>query len=59
MRIRLSDNTVETITGLKELRRVADWEEQNTQISVALDGSAVFTRDVSTQGVYALSVKWP
>jgi Tol biopolymer transport system component len=59
MRIRLSDHAVETITSLKELRRVADWEEQNTQISVAPDGSAIFTRDVGTQEVYALSVKWP
>ncbi len=59
MRIRLSDHAVETITSLKDIRRVADWEESNTQISVAPDGSAVFTRDIGTQEVYALSVKWP
>ena len=59
MRIRLSDHRAETITSLKDLRRVADWEELNTQISVAPDGSAVFTRDIGSQEVYALSVKWP
>ena len=59
MRIRLSDHTVETITSLKDIRRVADWEESNTQISVAPDGSAVFTRDLGTQEVYALSLQWP
>ena len=59
MRIRLADHKVETITSLKDLRRVADWEESNTQISVAPDGSAVFTRDTGSQEVYALSVKWP
>jgi hypothetical protein len=59
MRIRLADHAVETIASLKDLRRVADSEEQNTQISVAPDGSAIFTRDIGTQEVYALSVKWP
>ena len=59
MRIRLADHKVETITSLKDLRRVADWQQRNTQISVAPDGSAVFTRDVGTQEVYALSLKWP
>jgi eukaryotic-like serine/threonine-protein kinase len=59
MRIRLSDHKVENITSLKDIRRVADWEESNTQISVAPDGSAVFTRDIGSQEVYALSVKWP
>jgi hypothetical protein len=31
----------------------------NTQISVAPDGSAVFTRDIGTQEIYALTMKWP
>jgi hypothetical protein len=31
----------------------------NTQISVAPDGSAVFTLDIGTQDIYALAVKWP
>jgi WD40-like Beta Propeller Repeat len=31
----------------------------NTRIGVAPDGSAVFTRDIGTQEIYALTVKWP
>ena len=58
MRVGLSDQTVETITSLKDLRR-AMGADANTQISVAPDGSAVFTRDVGTQEIYALTVKWP
>jgi hypothetical protein len=42
---------------LKNLRRVVDWEG-STQISVAPDGSAVFTRDIGTQEIYALTVRW-
>jgi hypothetical protein len=57
-RIRLADRKVETIASLKNLRRVVDWAEY-TQISVAPDGSAVFTRDIGTQEIYALSVRWP
>jgi hypothetical protein len=59
MRIRLSDHEVETIASLKDLRRVEDWQQANTQISVAPDGSAVFTRDIGSQEVYALNVRWP
>ena len=58
MRIRLADRKVETITSLKDLRR-AQGSDGNTQISVAPDGSPVFTRDIGTQEIYALTVKWP
>jgi hypothetical protein len=58
MRVRLSDHKVETITSLRDLRR-AMGADANTQIGVAPDGSVVFTRDVGTQEIYALSVKWP
>jgi len=43
---------------LKDLRRALG-PDGNTQISVAPDGSAIFTRDVGTQEIYALSLKWP
>jgi hypothetical protein len=49
---------VETITSLKGLHR-ATGPAGNTEISVAPDGSPVFTRDIGTQEVYALSVRWP
>jgi eukaryotic-like serine/threonine-protein kinase len=56
-RIRIADRTVETIASLKDLREVDDPYDLK-QIGVAPDGSALFTRDVGTQEVYAISVKW-
>jgi serine/threonine protein kinase len=58
LRIRLSDHKVETITALKGLRRVVDVFGA-TQINVAPDGSPLFTRDIGTQEIYALDIKWP
>jgi hypothetical protein len=49
---------VETITSLKGLHR-ATGPGGNTEIGVAPDGSPVFTRDIGTQEIYALTVKWP
>jgi Tol biopolymer transport system component len=57
-RVRLADRKIETITSLKGLHR-ATGPAWNTEISVAPDGSAVFTRDIGTQEIYALKVKWP
>ena len=57
LRVRLSDRKVEMITSLKDLPR-ATGSDDNTQISVAPDGSAVFTRDIGTQEIYALTLKW-
>lgn len=57
-RVRLADRKIETITSLKGLHR-ATGPAGNTEISVAPDGSAVFTRDIGTQEIYALTVKWP
>lgn len=58
-RIRLADHKVEGLTSLKDLRRVAYLDSNTTQLSVAPDGSPVFTRDVGTQEIYSLTVKWP
>jgi dipeptidyl aminopeptidase/acylaminoacyl peptidase len=58
MRIRLADHKVEPIASLKDLRRALG-PDGNTQISVAADGSAIFTRDVGTQEIYAFTLKWP
>ncbi len=57
-RLRFADHQVATIDSLKDLRRVVDANE-GTQINVAPDGSPVFTRDIGTQEIYALTVKWP
>jgi len=58
-RIKFADRQIETITGLKDLRRVMDLVEENTQVNVAPDGSPVFTRDIGSQEIYALTLKWP
>ena len=58
VRVRLSDGHVETMMEIKELRRVVD-EEIGTAFAVGLDGSVLLTRDVGTEEVYALTVKWP
>jgi serine/threonine protein kinase len=58
LRIRISDRAVEPIAGLKDLRRV-DAPFVTTYLSVAPDGSMLFTRDIGTQEIYALTVKWP
>ena len=59
LRMGVTDHKVETIASLKDLRRVTDWTDNDTQVSVAPDGSAVFTHDIGTQEIYALTVKWP
>ena len=59
MRLRLADHKIEEIASLKDLRRVVDSIENNTQLSVAPDGSPVFARDIGTQEIYALTMKWP
>ena len=58
LRIRLADHEVETITSLKGMLRGIG-PGGNTEISVAHDGSPVFTRNTGTQEIYALTVKWP
>jgi Tol biopolymer transport system component len=59
MRIRLTDNSTEEIANLKNFRQALDPLRGEAHISVAPDGSAVFTRDTGSQEIYALSVKWP
>ncbi len=56
--IRLADHKVETIASLKDLPR-AIGPHSNTQIRVAPDGSPVFTRDIGSQEIYGLNVRWP
>jgi serine/threonine protein kinase/Tol biopolymer transport system component len=55
-RFGFADRQIETITSLKDFRQL---RSGYTQINVAPDGSTIFTRDTSTQEVYALNVRWP
>ena len=59
MRMRLADHSTEEITSLKSLRRALDPILGEAHMSVAPDGSPVFTRDIGTQELYALTIKWP
>ena len=54
MRLRLADHKIEEVASLKELRRVP-----YAQVSVGPDASPVYTRDIGTQEIYALTIKWP
>jgi hypothetical protein len=58
MRIRLADRKIEFIASLKDFRWALG-AGGHTQISVAPDGSPIFTRNIGTQEIYALTVKWP
>jgi Tol biopolymer transport system component len=58
-RLRLADRQIEIITSLKDFRRVVDSVEQSTQLGVAPDGSPVFARDIGSQEIYALNIRWP
>jgi len=57
-RMRLPDHRVEEVASLKNLR-VVDDPFLTTYLSVGADDSPVVTRDIGTQEVYAISVKWP
>lgn len=58
MRVRFSDRKVETITSLKNFRSLED-EKSGSWLGVAPDGSPLLTRDIGTQEIYDLSVRWP
>ena len=58
MRIRLADHNTEEIASLKGLRRALDPILGETRLSVAPDGSPVFTRDTGTQEIYSLAIRW-
>jgi hypothetical protein len=58
LRLRFADHRTETIASLKDIRRVVDPVTTGTQVDVAPDGSPIFTRDVGTQEIYALKIRW-
>ncbi len=58
-RMRMEDHTVKEVASLRDFRAVDDPYEGNTQLSVTQDYSVILTRDIGTQEVYAISMKWP
>jgi Tol biopolymer transport system component/predicted Ser/Thr protein kinase len=60
MRARLADRKIEAVASLKGLRRVSDSSLSGaTWMGVSPDGASLLTRDIGTQEIYALDVKWP
>jgi eukaryotic-like serine/threonine-protein kinase len=57
-RMRLTNHRVEDVASLKNLRAVDDPFE-GVQVSVGPDNLPLMTRDIGTQEVYAICVKWP
>ena len=57
-RLRLIVHGTEAVTKFKDLRRVVDLLN-GTQIEIAPDGSPIVARDIGTQEIYALNLRWP
>ncbi|HET9405873.1 MAG TPA: protein kinase [Candidatus Sulfotelmatobacter sp.] len=59
-RMRLADHQIEELADLKNFPDVDDPVlHTGTQLSVSPDYSPILTRNIGTQEIYALSVKWP
>jgi serine/threonine protein kinase len=57
LRIDLANDSITTVGRMGDLRRIFDFF--GTQMNVAPDNTAVFTRDIGSQEVYALHLRWP
>jgi len=57
-RLRFADRKIEMLTSMKEPSRARNlgWVGD---IDIGPDGSPIFTRNVGTEEVYALNVRWP
>jgi Tol biopolymer transport system component len=57
VRIRVSDGQIEQLADLTELRRIVTYGSK--ELSLTPDGELLFTRDIGTQEIYALNIRWP
>jgi hypothetical protein len=60
MRVRLSERKIEVVASLEGIQQISDqtnWGQ--SWVGVAPDGSVLLTRDMGTQEIYAINVKWP
>jgi serine/threonine protein kinase/Tol biopolymer transport system component len=57
VRIRVSDARVEKLADLSGLNRILTTTSR--ELSLTLAGDLLFTRDIGTQEIYALNVRWP
>jgi hypothetical protein len=61
IRVQIPDGKAESVTSLRDFPFASYGQVHlaDTQISIAADGSPLFTRDTGSQEIYALTVKWP
>jgi Tol biopolymer transport system component len=60
MRVRVADRKIEVVASLQGVQRTSDqaiWGE--SWVGVAPDGSLLLSRDVGTQEIYAIRLRWP
>jgi WD40 repeat protein len=58
LRARISDGRITEVASLRGVRRAVN-AVQNSVIYLTPDDSPIITRDVGTQEIYAIDVKWP
>jgi hypothetical protein len=57
LRIRVADGQVEPLADLSGLNRIVTYGSRD--LNLTPHGELLFTRDIGTQGIYALTVRWP
>jgi DNA-binding winged helix-turn-helix (wHTH) protein/Tol biopolymer transport system component len=57
VRIRVADGQVEPLADLSGLNRVVTYGSR--ELNLTPNGGLLFTRDIGTQEIYALTVRWP
>ena len=57
VRIRVSDGQLEALADLAGLRRIVTYGSK--ELSLTPEGELLFTRDIGTQEIYALNIRWP
>jgi hypothetical protein len=58
MRIRFSDHKVEEVMSLKKFRRLED-EVTESWLGVTPEGDLLLTRDIGTDEIYDIGLRWP
>jgi Tol biopolymer transport system component len=57
VRIRVADGQVEPLADLSGLNRIVTYGAR--ELNLTPNGELLFTRDIGTQEIYALTVRWP
>lgn len=58
-RIAFASRKAEPVTDLKHYDQIQDPFDAATDSGVAPDGSPIFARDISSQEIYAVTIRWP